>query len=105
MQIEPRDATWASEAEGRIRSAVDNVIKEGEAQFSVKTLRCLTSVCELVLTASTPDQLHRNPVEIMSRVDSMGTFDVGVPEKAPDGSGILTYRMFRSGYPRPDDGT
>ena len=35
----------------------------------------------------------------------MGSFDIALPETAADGSATLTYRLFRNGYPRPDEGT
>ncbi len=105
LNSEPRDGVWAPASEGQIRGAVDAAISEGKAQFSIKALRCLTTVCELVLSASSPEQLRGSPLELVRRIGAMGSFDIGTPERAADGSATVTYRMFRSGHPRPDEGT
>lgn len=104
LRTEARDAAWASAAEGQLRSAVDAASKEG-APFSLKSLRCLTSVCEMVLSASDPEQFNLASLQLDPRISGMSSFAVAPPETAADGSATLTYRLFREGYPRPDEGT
>jgi hypothetical protein len=103
-RTEPRDSVWAAAAESQIKTAVDDAVKEGGAQFAVKALKCLTSICEVVLSAASPEQLRGTSLQLARRIGEMSRFDVGPPETAADGSAVLTYRMFRSGYPRPDEG-
>ncbi len=104
LKMEPRDRAWAPAAESQLRTAVDTAINEG-AHISVKTLRCLTSICEMVLSASSPDELGHTNFELDSRISGMSSFDVAPPQTAADGSATVTYRLFRNGYPRPDEGT
>ena len=103
LSTEPRDRAWASATEDELRTAVDAAVEEG-AQFSVETITCLTSICEVVLSASSPDLLQGAELRLVHRIAGMDSFDIGRPEAAPDGSGKVTYRMFRDGYPRPDEG-
>ena len=99
-----KDGTWASATESQLLTAIDAAVKEG-ATFSVKTLRCLTSVCEVVLSASNPDQLRHAELRLAPRITDMSSFEIAAPEIAADGNATVTYRMFRKGYPRPDEGT
>lgn len=100
LRTQPRDRAWASATEGQRQTAVDALVKEGAA-FSVKTLRCLTSVCEVVLSPSNPDQLRHAELRLAPRITDMSSFDIAAPETAADGNVTVTYRMFRKGYPRP----
>jgi hypothetical protein len=105
VRSEPRDGTWAPASENQIRGAVAAAINEGKAQFSIKNLKCLTSVCEMVIAAPSAEQVRGSHLELVRRIGEMGSFDIGTPESAVDGTTTVTYRMFRSGYPRPDEGT
>lgn len=102
LRTQPRDAAWASATEGELRNAVDTAAREG-AQFSLKTLRCLTSICEMVISASGPDQLGHTSFQLDPHISGMSGFEVSAPEAAADGSATVTYRLFRKGYARPDD--
>jgi len=103
LKTEPRDRAWASTTESQLRTAVDTAIKEG-AQYSVRTLRCLTSVCEMVLSASSPEELRYTSFQLGPRIAGMSSYDVAQPETAADGTATVTYRLFRMGYQRPDEG-
>jgi len=104
LRTEPRDGAWAAATEGELRNAVDAAGKDGAA-FSLKSLRCLTSICEMVLSASDPEQFSRASLQLDPRITGMSSFAVAPPETAADGSATMTYRLFREGYPRPDEGT
>lgn len=103
LKTEPRDRVWASAAESQLQATVEAAVKEG-VQFSVKAMKCLTSICEMVLSASSPDQLHGTDLSLIHRISGMGSFDIAPTETEADGSGTITYRLFREGYPRPDEG-
>jgi hypothetical protein len=104
LKAEQRDGAWASATEHQLQGAVDTALKEG-AEFSVKSVKCLTTICEMVLSASSPDRLQHTGLQLMRYIQGMGSFDFGLPVTAPDGSATVTYRLFRAGYPRPDEGT
>jgi hypothetical protein len=104
LKTEARDGAWAAATESQIRTGADAAVKEG-AQFSIKTVRCFTTVCEMVLAATSADQLRHTTFQLIPRISGMGSFDIALPETAADGSATLTYRLFRNGYPRPDEGT
>jgi len=104
LRTEPRDNTWASATESQLQSAVSAAVQEG-AQYSIKTVNCLTSMCQIVLSASSPDKLSGTALQLSRRISGMSSFDIAAPETAADGSATLTYRLFRQAYPRPDDGT
>jgi hypothetical protein len=102
LKTEPRDRAWAPATEGQIQTAMNAAVKEG-AQFSVKTLKCLTSMCELVLSASSADHLRHTSLALTQRISGMGRIDIAAPETDADGTATVTCRMFRQGYPRPDE--
>ena len=104
LRKEPRDSAWASATESQLQSVVSVAVQEG-AQYSVKTVRCLRRVCEMVLSASSPDKLSSTALQLAQRIGGMSSFDIAPPETAADGSATLTYRLFRQAYPRPDEGT
>jgi len=104
LKAEQRDSAWASATEHQLQSAVDTAIKDG-AQFSATSVKCLTTICEMVLTASSPDRLQHTELQLVRNIQGMGSFDFGVPVTTPDGTATITYRLFRAGYPRPDEGT
>jgi hypothetical protein len=104
LKTEPRDSAWASVTERQLQTAVNAAVQEG-AQYSVKTLSCLTSICEMVLSASSPDKLNNTTLQLARSIDGMSSFDIVPPKTAADGSATLTYRLFRKSYPRPDEGT
>jgi len=104
LHKQQRDSAWAPVTETQLRTAVDGAGKEG-AEFSVKTLKCLTSICEMVLSAPSPDQLRHTSFQLDPRIIGMSGFAVSPPEIAADGSATVTYHLFREGYPRPDEGT
>lgn len=105
LKTEARDNVWAPSTEGQLQTAVASAVKEAGAQFSVKTVKCLTSICEMVLSASTPEQLRGTDAALAPRITGMGSLDIAPPETAADGSATVTYRLFRQGYPRPDQDT
>jgi len=51
LRTEARDRAWAPSTEGQLQVAVDTAIKAG-AKFSIRTLKCFTSICDMVLSAS-----------------------------------------------------
>jgi len=104
LKAEQRDSAWASATEHQLHGAVDTAIKDG-AEFSARSVKCLTTICEMVLTASSPDRLQHTGLQLMRYIQGMGSFDFGLPATAPDGTATVTYRLFRAGYPRPDEGT
>jgi hypothetical protein len=83
---------------------VDAAGQEG-AQFTLKSVRCLTSLCEMVLSASDAEQFSHASLQLDPRITGMSRLVMALPETAADGSATVTYRMFREGYPRPDEGT
>ena len=101
LKKQPRDAAWASATETGLHATVDAAVKEG-AQFSIKAVRCLTSVCEMVLSASSADHLRDTALRLGHRIGDMGSIDIAQPDTAADGTASVTYRLFRKGYPRPD---
>lgn len=103
LRTQPRDMGWASTTEGQLQTAVNAAVNEEGAKFSVKSLKCLTSICEMVLSASSPDQLRHVNFQLVPRISGMGSIDLAQPETAADGSATVTCRMFREGYPRPAD--
>jgi hypothetical protein len=58
----------------------------------------------MVLSASSTEQLSGTALHLMHRITEMGSVDIAPPVTAADGSATVTYRLFRKGYPRPDDG-
>jgi hypothetical protein len=102
LRTEPRDRAWAPTAEGELKDAVRAAVDQG-AQFSIRTLGCLTSLCELVLSAATSDHLHNAALQLGHRINGMSSFRVGRPESDADGSAVVTYRLFRQGYPAPGE--
>lgn len=104
LQRETVDRAWASTAESEIKSAVDSVIKDDSVQYSVETLSCLTSICEMVLSASTADHLANSGLHLMRRITGMGSIDIKPAVVAPDGTATATLRFYREGYERPDAG-
>lgn len=105
LKTEATDSLWSSPTVSQLQTAVARAVKEDGAQFSIKSVKCLTSICEMVLSASSPDQLVSTDVALAPRISGMGSADIAPPEIAADGSATVTYRLFRQGYPRPDDGT
>jgi hypothetical protein len=105
LKTQQRDQVWAPATEGQLQTAVDAALKESGAQYTIKTLRCLTSICEMVLSASSPDQLQDTDLSLGSHIVGMNSVDISPPETAADGSATVSYRLFRQGYPRPDEGT
>lgn len=104
VKSQPRDGAWAAATETELRNAADAVAKEG-AHFAVRSVKCFSSVCEMVLSASSSDQLsHGNALAVLRHLGEVGSFDFAQPQTAPDGSATVTYRLFRKGYARPDDG-
>jgi hypothetical protein len=104
LRTEPRDGAWAPATEAQLRTAVDAAGQEG-AQFTLKSVRCLTSLCEMVLSASDAEQFSHASLQLDPRITGMSRLVMALPETAADGSATVTYRMFREGYPRPDEGT
>jgi hypothetical protein len=104
LRTEPRDSAWASATESQLQTAVNAAVQEG-AQYSVKTVSCLTSICEMVLSASSPDKLSNTELQLARRVSGISSFDVAPLDTAADGSATVRYRLFRQAYPRPDEGT
>lgn len=100
LTTESRDRTWASAAEEQLQSGVKAAAREG-AEFSISTTKCLTSICEMVLSAARPDQLQDSVFQLGNRFSGMAGFTVGRPEQAADGSSRVTYRFFREGHPPP----
>jgi len=103
LKTEPRDKSWASSTEGELQTAVDTAIKDG-ARFSTKTVKCLTSICEMVLFAPTPDDLGAIDLQLGPHITGMGSIDIAPPQTGADGRATVTCRLFRQGYPRPDQG-
>jgi hypothetical protein len=101
LKTQPRNPAWASATETGLQNTVDAAVKEG-AQFSIRGVRCFTSICEMVLGASSPDQLRDTALHLGHRLGEMGSVDIAPIETAADGSATVTYRLFRKGYPRPD---
>jgi len=104
LRTEPRDSAWAPAAESQLQAAADAAVQQG-AQYSVETLRCLTSICELVLSASSADKLGNTSLLLMQGMSGMSSIDIAPPESTADGTATSTYRLFRQGYPRSDEGT
>jgi hypothetical protein len=105
FKTQARDNVWSSATESQLQIAVDSAVKEAGANFSIKNMRCLTSICEMVLSASSPDQLQNTDLALGPRITGMGSLDIAPAETAADGTATVTYRLFREGYPRPDEGT
>ncbi len=103
LKTEPRDRNWASLTEGQVQAAVDAAVKDG-AKLSVQTLRCMTNVCELVLSAPSADLLAGIDVQLASQLTELGSMDIQPPVTAANGAATVAYRMFRKGRPRPDEG-
>jgi hypothetical protein len=101
LHTETRDIAWARPTENALRAAVDSAVRE-DAKFSVQSVNCLTSLCEMVLTAANPDDLKSVARQLASKVTGMNSFDVPPPVVAPDGRATVTCRLFREGFPRPD---
>jgi hypothetical protein len=101
LKTQPRDQAWASATETGLHATVAAAVKDG-AQFSIRAVRCFTSVCEMVLSASSPDQLRDTALHLAHRIGEMGSIDIAPSETAADGTASVTYRLFRKGYPRPD---
>lgn len=104
LKTQARDATWAPTTESQVQAAVAAAVKDG-AKFSIRGVKCFTTVCEMVLSAASSDLLSGSPHLLLPRIENMGSFDIPPPQIAADGSATVTYRLFRSGYPRPDQGT
>ncbi|HEY8944166.1 MAG TPA: hypothetical protein VIM73_07885, partial [Polyangiaceae bacterium] len=102
LETEPRDKSWASPTESSLRAAVESAVHDG-AKFSVATLNCQTSVCEMVLTASDSEELKYVARQLAPKVVGMHSLDVLPPAPTPDGRASVTCRFFRQGYPRPDE--
>lgn len=102
LKTEPKDRVWASSTENQVRLAVDTAVKEG-AKFSVKTLNCMTSLCEMVLSAASAEDLQYISHQLPSHVTGMGSLDLAPPEIGVDGTATVTCRLFRQGYSRPDE--
>ncbi|HEY5960683.1 MAG TPA: hypothetical protein VIV60_29215 [Polyangiaceae bacterium] len=100
LRTEARDRNWASATENQLRDAVKAAADEG-AQFSIKTVKCLTSICELVLLAAAPEQLRNSVLQVGHRFIGMSGFNVQQPETAADGTSAVTFRLFREGYAPP----
>jgi len=103
LETEQRDAAWAVATERQVHTAIDAATKEG-ARFSIRALKCLTSLCEMVLSASSSDDFAHVTQELGNRIVGMGSVDLEPPQTGPDGSTTITCRLFREGYPRPDEG-
>jgi hypothetical protein len=104
LRTEPRDSAWASAAEHQVQGVVNAASQQG-AQYTLRTLKCLTSLCEMVLAASSPDKLGTTALQLPQGIGGMSSLDIAPIEIAADGSATVTYRLFREGYPRPDEGT
>lgn len=100
LNTEVRDRDWAFATEQEMRKAVQSAADEG-SRFSIGALKCLTSICELVLTAKTAEDLQGSMHELAHRISGMAGFKLGVPESGSDGSSTVTYRFFREGFPMP----
>jgi len=103
VKTEPRDKDWASPTETQLQAAVSAAIAGG-AKFSIRTLRCATTVCDMVLTASSAEDLGHIAEELGNRITGMNSMDMSPPSSGPDGRTTVTCRLFRQGYPRPDEG-
>lgn len=103
LRTERRDATWSSATEGHVRATVDAAVSEG-GKFAVKELSCVTSLCELVLSAATADDLKYLPDQLAPRFTGMSSIELSAPVTGADGRATVTLRLFRQGYPRPDEG-
>ena len=103
LKTQPRDGVWAPSTESELRTAVDAAVKEGST-YSVKMIKCFTSICEMVLSASSPDELRHTTNDLSHRISGMSSFDFAPTETAADGTATVTSRLFRKGYPRPDQG-
>ena len=103
VKTEPRDKDWASPTETQLQAAVGAAVAAG-ARFSIRTLRCATTVCDMVLTASSAEDLGHISEELGNRITGMNSMDMSPPSSGPDGRTIVTCRLFRQGYPRPDEG-
>jgi hypothetical protein len=101
LHTETRDNAWARPTESALREAVDSAVRD-DAKFSVQSVNCLTSLCEMVLTASNPDDLKAVARQLANKITGMNSFDVPPPVVAPDGRATVTCRLFREGFPRPD---
>ncbi len=105
LKSQVRDGAWASAMESELQGAADAAAKDG-AQFKVQSVRCLTSLCEIVLSASKPDELSRGTAMSLARgLPDMGSLDIAPTQTEVDGTATATLRLFRKGYPRPDQGT
>ncbi len=103
LKGEARDDNWAPVAEGQIESAVAAAVKDG-AKFSLQTVRCMTSLCEVVLAAASPELLGGAELQLAPQLGELGSMDVQQPVTTPNGGATVAYRMFRKGRPRPDEG-
>jgi hypothetical protein len=103
VKTEPRDKDWASPTESQLQAAVSAAVAAG-AKFSIRTLRCATTVCDMVLTASSAEDLGHIAEDLGNRITGMNSMDMSPPSSGPDGRTTVTCRLFRQGYPRPDEG-
>jgi len=103
LRAEPRDRAWASPTEGNLRATIDTVVSEG-GKFAVKDVKCLTSLCEMVLSANAPDDLKYLTDQLSPKITGMGSMELLPPTVGTDGRATVTCRFFRQGYPRPDEG-
>lgn len=104
LKTESRDGTWASAIEKQLETAVSAASQQG-AQYSIKALNCLTSLCEMVLSTKRGDNSNPTGFLLSQGLAGIDSLDVLAPVSSADGSSTVTYRLFRQGYPRPDEGT
>jgi len=103
LRVETPDRAWAFPTEVDLRAAVDSAISEG-AKFSIENLKCLTSLCEMVLTAPAEDDFTTLPQRLPTKITGMSRVDVSPPTTLPDGRATVTCRLFRQGHPEPGEG-
>lgn len=99
LKTESRDRNWASAVEDQLNDAVKALADEG-AHLSISTLKCFTSICELVLSATTSDDAQRSTYGLGRPISGTSGFNLRPPVKTADGSSKMIYTFFREGYPR-----
>lgn len=103
VTLEPRDNAWAPATEGNLRAVVDSAVPESR-KFSVKDLKCLTSVCEMVVSVAAPGDVETLTQHLAANVTGMSSLELAPAITTPDGRLSIKCHLFRAGYPRPDEG-
>ena len=83
---------------------VPSLVQGGAERQVLELISRLPDQFEMVLSASSPDELRHTTNNLSHRITGMSSFDFAPTETAADGTATVTCRLFRKGYPRPESG-